>query len=157
MGGVLATSCRLGEAAGVVACSVHQPELIARLQEVLQDGPDLRLALLFGSFARNPATPGSDVDLAVLPVNAELSLADELALQARLSAVVGREVDLVRLDRCAPGLRWRIANEGVPLLASPPHSLPRFRARAGIEHAEFEPQRRRASELFLRRLRETHD
>jgi uncharacterized protein len=110
--------------------------------------------MLFGSTARGTARADSDVDIAILPSHPDVALSDELALQARLSAAVHREVDLVRLDLCAPALRFRIAAQGIPLLVEAPSVLSRFRARAGIEHGELEPRQRRARELFLRRLQD---
>lgn len=112
----------------------------------------LRLAMLFGSTARGTSHAKSDVDVAILPVDSALSLADELALQARLALIVGREVDLIRLDRCTPTLRYRVAREGIPLLGDR-GTVSAFRARAGIEHADLAPLVQRASELFRKRLR----
>ena len=126
-------------------------EIIQRLRPVLERGPALRLAILFGSTARGTDTNASDLDLAILPLDPSLSLEDELVLQSRLSSASGREVDLVRLDRATPLLRVRIATEGVPLLGHP-LELSRFQAQAGIEHADLEPQRQHAVRLFLKRL-----
>lgn len=131
---------------------MSRDDLIRELQRVLAEGPRLRLGILFGSTARGTDGPESDVDVAILPVDPELSLGDELALQARIAIVVQREVDLVRLDRCTPTLRFRVAREGVPVFAEP-GALSSFQARAGIEHAELAPLVKRAGELFLRRIR----
>lgn len=128
--------------------------LMARLRRVLEEGPALRLAVLFGSAARGALRADSDVDVAIVPVDPELALSDELALQARLSKAAERDVDLVRLDRASSLLRWRVAREGVGLWADPPFELPRFRARAAIEHADMLPQLQRAQELVRRRLAE---
>lgn len=127
-------------------------ELIRDLKQLLSEGPPLKLALLFGSTARGSDRPDSDLDIAILPVDGELALVDELALQSRLALVARREVDLVRLDQCTPALRFRVAKEGIPLV-SERSALSAFRARAGIEHAELAPLVRRATELFLNRVR----
>jgi uncharacterized protein len=126
-------------------------ELIEGLKGVLAGGPPMRLALVFGSVARGTSKPHSDLDIAIFPVDPDLPLREELNLQSRLSAVSGREVDLVRVDQCAPGLRFRLAREGLLLLGSS-SELARFQARAGIEHADLAPARRRAEQLYLRRL-----
>lgn len=131
---------------------VSRDDLIRVLQVVLSAGPQLRLAVLFGSTARGTDRPDSDLDVAILPVDPELSLADELMLQAQISSASKREVDLVRLDRCTPTLRFRVAREGLPVFAAP-GALSSFRARAGIEHAELAPLVKRASALFLKRVR----
>jgi predicted nucleotidyltransferase len=108
-----------------------------RIRQVLIEGPPLQLAILFGSRARGAARPGSDVDVAILPVDPALSLRDEGQLVANLAHAAGAPVDLVRLDRATPALRWRIARDGIVLLSTPPHAASRFLAGAGIEHDEL--------------------
>jgi predicted nucleotidyltransferase len=108
-----------------------------RIRQVLLDGPPLRLAILFGSRARGAARPDSDIDLAILPVDPALSLRDESLLVANLEHATGARVDLVRVDRAPPALRWRIARDGIVLLSMPRQAAPRFLARAGIEHDEL--------------------
>jgi predicted nucleotidyltransferase len=98
---------------------VAHAELCRDLKQLLADGPRLQLALLFGSLARGTERPDSDLDIAILPADRELALAEELALQTRLALLAKREVDLVRLDQCAPALRFRVAQEGVPLVGQP--------------------------------------
>jgi predicted nucleotidyltransferase len=112
-------------------------EVHDRIRRVLLEGPPLQLAILFGSRARRSARPDSDIDLAILPVDSGLSLRDEGLLVASLERATGAPIDLVRLDRAAPALRWRIARDGIVLLSSPSHVAPRFLARAGIEHDEL--------------------
>ena len=132
--------------------SMAEEQLIDTVQQLLRSEPTLRLALLFGSLARGAAGPDSDVDLAILPDGAEFSLKDELDLQARLSSRLGREIDLVRLDLCAPALRFRVAREGIGLVGDAV-DLARFRAWAGIEHAELEPQLELARRRYLTALK----
>lgn len=122
------------------------------LKAALAAGPPMRLVMLFGSAVSERMRADSDVDIAIWPVDEGLELAPELELQARLSAVCGREVDLVRLDRASTLLRWKVAQSGVCLLASPAVEEPRFRARAGIEHAELRVIRDPCAERFRRRL-----
>jgi uncharacterized protein len=131
---------------------VSRDDLARDLTTLLAEGPRLRLAFLFGSTARGTDRVDSDLDVAILPNDRALSLADELALQTRLALFAKREVDLVRLDQCTPALRFRIAREGIPLVGEPA-MLSAFRARAGIEHAEISPLVHRASELFRKRVR----
>lgn len=109
-------------------------ELRDRLIEALEAGPRLRLALVFGSVARGTARGDSDLDVAVVPVDPGLSLADELALAVQLERASGRTVDLVRLDQATNALAWRVARDGVTLVSEPPFEAARFRARTAIEH-----------------------
>ena len=126
--------------------------LVARLQAVLRAGPPMRLALLFGSAATGILRPDSDIDVAILPGDASLSLAAELALQAELSRAVGREVDLVRLDHAPTLVKWQVAKNGIPLLAADGVVLSRFLATTAGEYFDFAPALERAQERFRRRL-----
>ena len=83
---------------------------MARLQQTLRGCRDVRLALLFGSFARGEAREGSDVDIAVLgPIR------DPLGLRAELVEACGREVDLVSLEDPGFALLQAIVRDGKPL------------------------------------------
>jgi predicted nucleotidyltransferase len=126
--------------------------LIANLSRVLEGGPALRLAVLFGSHATGRARATSDVDLAILPRDSSMPLGRELELAAELSRTVGREVDLVRIDQASTLLRWQIARDGVLLLADPAWEWIRFRANAASDHAEIKDAINRAAELFRRRI-----
>lgn len=92
-------------------------ELNARIMEVLRRHGDLRLVILFGSLASQRATPGSDLDLAVL-MQAPLSAEDKMALIAELAQAVGRPVDLVDLDATGEPLLGQILKHGVRLYGS---------------------------------------
>jgi predicted nucleotidyltransferase len=80
-------------------------DLVDRIRRALAVDPPLRLAILFGSGARGALRPDSDVDVGIIPCDADLSLRDELDLQARLARACARDVDLVRLDRAPTRLR----------------------------------------------------
>lgn len=124
------------------------------LRRALSRGPRLRLAILFGSHARGTARPGSDVDVAVLPAGADLSPADENAIALELERAAGAPVDVVRIDRAAAALRWRIARDGIVLLSDPPQEAVRFLARTAIEHDELREIELDAMRRFRARLAE---
>ena len=128
------------------------PSLVAKLRSALSSGPPLRLAVLFGSQATGRARAGSDFDIAILPVDLELSLREELALAAALSDVTATEVDLVRLDKDDPLLHREIALHGDCLFEREPGAFSAYRADAISRWIEFDailaPHRAR----FLRRL-----
>jgi predicted nucleotidyltransferase len=111
-------------------------ELNEKIRAVLAAGPSLRLAILFGSRARGTGRPDSDIDLAIVPAYAALSLAEESQLASDVERATGLHVDLVRLDRAEGALSWRVARDAVVLLSDPPTEAARFLARAGIEHDE---------------------
>jgi predicted nucleotidyltransferase len=125
-----------------------------RTRAVLADGPPLRLAIVFGSVAKGTARPDSDIDIGILPVDANLSLSDEMDLQARLTLALRREVDLVRLDTTDTVLRWEAAKHGVIVHANPASERPLFLGQAASEHADFAEAVKPAMALYLRRMRE---
>lgn len=70
--------------------------MLSALRSGLRTEPNVRFALLFGSVARGTDAPASDVDLLVRLRDPAL---DHLVgLSARLSAAVGRRVDVMRLE-----------------------------------------------------------
>jgi predicted nucleotidyltransferase len=69
--------------------------LIAALREALRTEPNVRFALLFGSAATGEDTPESDVDILVSLRDPDFSKL--VALEARLSERVGRDVEVVPL------------------------------------------------------------
>ncbi|MBI5851942.1 MAG: nucleotidyltransferase domain-containing protein [Planctomycetes bacterium] len=123
------------------------------LREALAAGPELRLAVLFGSQARGDARDDSDVDVAILPADKELGLAAELDLQARLESATGKTVDLVRLDHASTLLAWLIARDGRVVFDSG-GEFTAFQVRAASEWFDFEPSYRAAEAAMLRRLAE---
>jgi predicted nucleotidyltransferase len=90
----------------------HWP-LLSALRRALRTEPNVRLAVLYGSVARGDDTADSDLDLLV-------SLGEDrpdaaVKLVVRLERMVGREVDVARLNRVqdsAPLLLLRAIDEG---------------------------------------------
>lgn len=70
--------------------------LIASLRGALRTERNVRAALLFGSSARGTDAPSSDVDVLVDLRDSDLNRVVDLA--AKLTEIVGRPVDLVRLE-----------------------------------------------------------
>ena len=89
-------------------------DLIARIKNV---APELRehsvqAIWLFGSVARDQATPASDVDVLV-EFSGPVTIFEFIRLRRRLEAVLGRTVDLVTREALKPQLRDRILSEAV--------------------------------------------
>jgi predicted nucleotidyltransferase len=94
-----------------------------RLAELQQLAPQLHELLsshgasnpaVFGSVARDQATPGSDVDLLVdLP--AGTSLFDRVNLKSALEDLLLTRVDLIRRRNLKPDLKAMVEAEAIPL------------------------------------------
>ena len=107
-------------------------ELEARLVLLLAALPEeITSVYLFGSFARGTQGEASDVDLAFwrrsksAPTLAEQPYASAAALERAL----GREVDLVELNRAPPDLVHEVLRDGQVLLDRDPD----FRVRCEID------------------------
>jgi uncharacterized protein len=122
------------------------------LVAALRAGPPLELAMLFGSAATGRMHAGSDVDVAIVPRDRNLPLADELSLQTELARICRRDVDLVRLDLASTFVRWQVAKSGRLLVEARPFSAKRFVAEAAAEYLDFAPAFERAMERFRARL-----
>lgn len=69
---------------------------------------------MFGSVARDQATPSSDVDLLVdLPAGA--SLFDRVELKSALEDLLLTRVDLIRRRNLKPELKATVEAEAIPL------------------------------------------
>jgi predicted nucleotidyltransferase len=104
--------------------------IIRRLRELLSCEADVRLAYLFGSMARGEGRPGSDADIAILwgrPPQSRWGAGDVVA---RLSAALGRSVDLADLSVASPALRMQVASDGVLLVERRPGDDLDFRCAA---------------------------
>lgn len=72
-------------------------DLDTEIRQVLEDYPQIRLAVLFGSAVRDRLTKWSDIDIAVA-AQAPLSLDTRIELADRLTQALHREIDLIDLQ-----------------------------------------------------------
>lgn len=126
---------------------------IEELRRTLEQMPQVRLAVLFGSAARGTANPKSDLDVGVsLTPGVE---ADVLpAVSVALERTAGRSVDLIWLDQAPPLLRFEIARSGHVLVQRDHHDWAEFRAHAMIDWWDWAPTARMMHLTLAARLAE---
>jgi hypothetical protein len=127
-------------------------EIKAKLRDFFSaraDGEGLAAAYLFGSWARGNARPDSDVDVAVLYVDAPPPGLEGLGfhLEAELERLLRRPVHLAVLNRAPVDLAQRVLRDGCLLLDRDRSRRIRFEVRTRQEFWDLEP--------FLRRYRRT--
>jgi uncharacterized protein len=90
-------------------------QTLARLiREFRHEYPEVRLAYLFGSQARDQARFDSDVDVGIVVKGKADPLLD-LRLADKLSAALGRPVDVVVLNQASAILQHEVIRDGVRL------------------------------------------
>jgi len=96
--------------------AMSREDVITRLR---QHEPELRAAgvirlSLFGSTVRGDARPDSDVDLlAVFDSSRRISLLDMAGIELKLSAMLGRKVDLIEEGTLKPRVQVSVEGESI--------------------------------------------
>jgi predicted nucleotidyltransferase len=117
----------------------------ARLRTFIEADPRGALAVyLFGSVARGEAGPASDVDVAVLFASDPPATLDapQFAMEAELERLLGREVQVVALNRASPDLVHRVLRDGRLVLDRDRSARIRFEVRSRNEYFDMALVRR---------------
>ena len=120
---------------------------IDTLTRALEQMPSVRLAVLFGSAARETVGSDSDIDIGV---SLERGSDFSPALRVALERAAGLPVDLVWLDEAPPLLRFEIARDGRVLLQRDAHGWAEFRAHAMIDWWDWAPTARMMHQAMTR-------
>jgi predicted nucleotidyltransferase len=123
-----------------------------RIKGVLDATPAVRLAIVFGSAARQSDRRTSDIDVGVSWFGGTEPAGGTLAVD--LERAAGRRVDLVSLDNAPPLLRFEIARGGMVLVERVPRAWVDFRARAMIDWWDWAPTSRMMHRVMAQRVRE---
>jgi len=111
------------------------------LRAVLLNFPEIRVAFLFGSMARNQAGFASDLDLGVA-AGQLLDIDRRMAITTALAQAVRRPIDLIDLGEA--GVRvLRSVFRGIPVVMHDRMLYGRLIVRMLSLAADFEPYRRR--------------
>jgi uncharacterized protein len=106
----------------------NKAEILETLERFFKETGDVSLVFLFGSIAAGRSHRKSDVDIAILfkpPPGVDRS-EDISDMAGRLSALLGKEVDLVQLDRASPVLKMQVLKNGVLVYSSDKGHFYRF-------------------------------
>ncbi|MBI3181919.1 MAG: nucleotidyltransferase domain-containing protein [Myxococcales bacterium] len=120
-------------------------EVIAKLEGELARDERIAAAILFGSAATGKARPGSDLDVAIVGRSdgALASLCDSLLdLTGRLTIAVGRDVQLVLLEKAPPVLGHQVLKFGRVLFDRLPRRTANAKERILSEYFDTEFLRR---------------
>ena len=124
-------------------------DVIAQTKAFFEGDPDLRLALLFGSFASGRHHAGSDLDVAVAYPR-RMTVDEKIHKAQALSALIKREVDLVDLREASGLLLQQILAGRKTLVNRDAELYGNIMARRLSEESDFMP----LYDLMLRARRE---
>jgi len=126
---------------------------IGRLATLLDERFGLDALWVFGSVARGTATETSDVDLAALFSRRAPPL-EVLDAREAVGRALGRDVDLVDLDRASPILAMQVLHHGRLVVDRHPSRRQRFVAGVPGRYEDLRIVRRGAEAALLARTRD---
>jgi len=115
---------------------------LANLTRFLEKDPDILLAYLFGSQAKNEAGPLSDIDLAILltPASKKDIFAKKLNLLREFTKIFARDdIDLVILNEAPLVFKYHILKDGKPLYIYDEELHLRLIQKTISEYLDFKP------------------
>lgn len=98
------------------------------------------LVILFGSAASNKMRPDSDIDIAFLSMR-KTGEYETFMLAQELSGMIGREIDLVDMDRASSVFRVQILGKGMTVYNSDDYKSSLFKIRALKDYAILNEER----------------
>ncbi|HEX7186424.1 MAG TPA: nucleotidyltransferase domain-containing protein [Thermoanaerobaculia bacterium] len=124
---------------------------LQRAMAFLEERFGLDVLWLFGSEAQGTTHPESDVDLAALFRQRPDAL-DVLGARGDLEEILGREVDLVDLDRASPILAMQVLQHGRLLVDRDPRRRIAFFVRTLNLYEDLKIQRRDVERRLFERI-----
>lgn len=128
-----------------------KPEDLQKAVDILDRRFGLDSLWLFGSEAQGTARPDSDVDLAALFKGHPTPL-EVFETQVELAEILGRDVDLIDLDRVSPILGRQVLRQGRLLIDRNPKRRYAFFSRTISMYDDVKIQRREVERKLLERF-----
>ena len=129
---------------------------LEKISNVFKKESALLAVYLFGSYASGNPHRYSDVDMAVLfdkTTNPEDYTDKQIDLAVSLGRLLGREADVVVLNRAGSFLKYIVLKNGLRVYERPDRSERGFEARAIVEYFDFLPIKNRIEEGILSKIK----
>lgn len=120
-------------------------DIIEKLKTIFSEFSDIKVAILYGSFARGREKQNSDIDIA-LAGEKKIKIPRLLEIQAKLSKNLNREIDLIDLNIATGTVFKEAMTKGKFILNNSPLLYSEILNRMLFEQADFEPIRNRILE-----------
>lgn len=136
----------------------EREKVVEQLQAYFAGQSEIDLAFLFGSYARNEATPLSDVDIGILwsrPQSFTQNLQVEGQIILDLQTLLHiEEINLVKLDETPATLNYRVLRDGILLLNRDENKRISFTLTTINEYLDFLPMQERHEQAVLMKARQ---
>jgi predicted nucleotidyltransferase len=116
--------------------------LINKISATLASFPSVKLAILYGSFAKDKETAESDIDLGVAADHI-LSFEEKEHITLALSDSCGREVDLIDLLKKHEPILTQVLSKGIVVFNHDKHLYAELIKTMMFDQADFMPYRNR--------------
>ena len=129
---------------------------LEKISNVFKKEGALLAVYLFGSYASGNPHRYSDVDMAVLfdkTTNPEDYTDKQIDLVVSLGRLLGREADVVVLNRAGSFLKYNVLKNGLRVYERPDRNERDFEARAIVEYFDFLPIKNRIEEGILSKIK----
>lgn len=130
-------------------------QIVNILKEYFRNKPEVNLAYLFGSCARDERQSLSDIDIAVL-INKEIAKEGILGYQAELTAdlmslLKSNRIDVVCLNSAPPLLAHRVIRDGIVIYSKDEKIRISFEMRSLQRYIDTKPLREIQNTYFRQR------
>lgn len=121
-----------------VNMSSDTQQKIELLKEYFAERPDVSMAFVFGSYAKNRQNTESDIDVAAYftTVGSEINVEENIFFESEdevwgdIEKIVGIRTDFLVLNRASASVAWSAINEGIPIVVKNRDLYLRFLLRA---------------------------
>ena len=128
----------------------NREDTISKLRIYFSEQTDVKLAILFGSFADGEIRDTSDIDIAV-QTKETASLDRLINMRTELSSLTHREIDIIDLREAEGAILCRVMKQGIKLKDG--NSLfARYNLKAIYFHEDFLPAVRMMQDARIRRF-----
>ncbi len=134
-----------------------EPNYKQALAEYFSRKEEVLCVYLFGSQAVGKQNAYSDVDIAVLydeSIPASEYTDGQISLSIDLSRLLGKNIDIIILNKAAPYLKFQIIQNGVRVYEKPARTDRTFEAHSIIEYFDFLPIKNLLESAMIKRIKE---
>ncbi len=122
---------------GIQLNSPMDSSLKQQIKSYFSEHDNINSVYLFGSIVSDRLTKNSDIDVAIMLTSGDLSFHEQMSISQELSAVTGKEIDLIDLSRVSVILRNQVLRKGELIFCRDRRLLNQFIVQSNQEYIDF--------------------